>query len=178
MADDQSGRRRASSTRKTVLVVAGGFVALALALGIFAIRRSIRKSQDERFFREIMLMQEALEQYANQSGRGEPSYTTLRHADVHDDVSKTPISGKWRIRHSGKGKNRASTEIIVEQPDRTLKQMEKIDATVDDGNLATGNFRLVAPDDYAIKLLDSDPTDSDSSGSDGASTAKTKRGTK
>jgi hypothetical protein len=157
VADDQIKRRRTSSARTTVLVVAGGFVAVAIALGVFAIRRSIRKAQDERFFHEIMLMQEALEQYANQSGRGEPSYTVLRHGDSGDDCSKTPIDGKWRVRHSSKGKNRTCTEIIVENPDRTLKQMEKIDAAVDDGNLATGNFRIVAPDTYSIKVLDSDP---------------------
>ena len=143
-------------------------MALVIVLGIFAIRRAIRRSQDERFFHEIMLMQGALEQYANQSGRGEPSYTVLRQNDPKNEHTKTPIDGKWRIKHSNRGKNRASTEIIVEHPDRTLKQMEKLDAAIDDGNLATGNFRIVAPDTYSLKVLDSDPDatkfDGDSAG--------------
>jgi hypothetical protein len=152
-----------------LFVVAGGLAAVAVVLGILAIRRSIKRSQDERFFHEIMLMQEALDQYANQSGRGEPSYTILRQSDLKTEPMATPIDGTWHIKHSNKGKNRSCTEIIVEHPDRTLREMEALDAAIDDGNLATGNFRIIAPDTYSLKVLDSDPDAAKLGGTGGAS---------
>jgi hypothetical protein len=155
MGNSTDGHRRPART--LVVAVSAGFVALALLLGLLAIRRSIRRTQDERFFREIMLVQEALEQYSNQSSRGEPSYAVLRRSDPKNELAKTPIDGKWRINLVNKGKNRESAEIIVDHPDRTLKQMEELDAAIDDGNLATGNFRIIAPDTYALRVLDSDP---------------------
>jgi hypothetical protein len=146
-----------SFAKSVVVLLACGLVALAIFLGIFCIRKSIRRSQDERFFREIMLMQDALEQYTTQAGSDEPTYPAINYDSAKKPNSRTPIDGKWRLRQTYDSKNRPSTEIVVEDPNRTMKQMEELDATIDDGDLATGKFRLLESNTYSLQVLDSEP---------------------
>ncbi|MDR2663901.1 MAG: hypothetical protein LBB14_00005 [Puniceicoccales bacterium] len=133
------------------------FVVIAVLLGIRHVRSSIRQFQDRRFIRKVLLMQESLNEYANQAGSTEPVYPAMGKKLPKELSSFTPIKGTWKIRHFRDSKNRPVTDVVVEQPNRTMKEMENLDALIDDGDLATGHFRMIGPGTYSLQILSSDP---------------------
>lgn len=134
-------------------------VTFCMAVAIFAFalaRNSVRKAQNVRFLREVMLMQETLAQFVEQSTDEIPIRARLQSERVERIAGETALAGQWHLRHTNTGSQGLVTEIVIDNPDRTIREMEALDAILDDGDLASGNFVLRGPDSYAIKLLGED----------------------
>jgi len=60
----------------------------------------------------------------------------------------TPIGGSWAWDDTG-----YKAGVVVNSPTAPIQQIQEIDRTLDDGNLATGQFR-VCPNGYAFVIED------------------------
>jgi hypothetical protein len=132
------------------------FIALAIAVamvGFSLFRHAIRRAQDVRFLREVMLLQESLAQFVEQSSDEVPTRSRLQSERVERVAGENAIDGQWHLRHSDVGAKGIVTELIIEAPNRSIKEMEAIDAIMDDGDLTTGNLVLRGHDSYSVKLL-------------------------
>ncbi|MDR0340617.1 MAG: hypothetical protein LBH53_03625 [Puniceicoccales bacterium] len=146
-----------SVTRKLVpLLLSVFFVTVAVLFGIFRVRSHIRQSQNRRFVEEVLLLQESLNQYAYQAEPAEPTYPAIGKK-LQKKPPRSPIDGRWKIRHFYDSKDQPVTNLVVEHPNRTMREMERLDAAIDDGDLATGHFRMIAPDVYALQILSGNP---------------------
>ncbi|MDR3316496.1 MAG: hypothetical protein LBS68_00230 [Puniceicoccales bacterium] len=148
---------RTPGVRSRIFWLVFVFVVAAAIIGFAVLRRSIRRAQDARFLREIMLVQEALAQFAEASS-DEVAPRTKLAGDAAGSAMETAIGGRWRLRHSEGDSQESSTELLIENPNRPISEMEALDAAIDDGDLSTGAFVLRGPDSYSIKLLGKEKT--------------------
>jgi hypothetical protein len=155
------------------LIVAFFLITIVVLFGIFRIRSLIRQSQNRHFIGEVLLLQESLNQYAYQAEHTEPTYPALGRK-LPKKSRPMRIDGQWKIRHSRDGKSRPVTDLVIEHPNRTMREMERLDAAIDDGDLATGHFRMIAPDVYSLQILSGNPTNDGGQKSqpDGSATAR------
>ncbi|WP_372846915.1 type II secretion system protein [Pontiella sp.] len=127
------------------IMIVSSIIGLLAALGIPAMNHAGIRTRNRIFAAEITAAGQAFVQYALDFGTYPPDTTPsrmpsgmsgyLRNADWTED---TVIGGKWDWDNGQFG---VSAAVSVYSPDRTTEQMAKIDGIIDDGNLATGQFR-------------------------------------
>jgi hypothetical protein len=127
---------------------------LALIFSVLFFHSHARRTQETRLIRELMLLQEAVKQFAAQTGNGGTDVPSILPKKNLEAASSLPIGGQWRIQRVEEGARRGTTELIIDGPSRTIKEMERLDAAIDDGNLAAGTFTLKGLDAYSIRLLE------------------------
>jgi hypothetical protein len=154
-AEDDSAKKR---TRRQLYIFGGILVAFVVVVlwGAATVKSGWRRREDQRFLRDVALIQEAFTQLAESDG--EHNLSPIEGASagtVATEIAKTPVSGNWRIQQTQRGDGRVLTEIVVSNPDRSMKEMEKLDAKIDDGDLSTGNFVLKGKDSYGIGVVES-----------------------
>lgn len=120
-------------------------VIVAVVIGIFWAKKLLREFQDQRFLRDVQVIQEAFNQY-NQ-GKNEMAPSAI------PQEMRESLGGNWRVEKSEKPSGVEVTEIVIENPDRSLAEMEILDKKIDDGDLSTGKFTLKGRDVYSIKVL-------------------------
>ncbi|MDR2340937.1 MAG: hypothetical protein LBD72_01205 [Puniceicoccales bacterium] len=124
--------------------------------GAATVKSGWKRREDQRFLRDVALIQEAFTQLAENDTDHNLSPIEVTHTGpIATEISKTPISGNWQIQQTQRGEGRVLTEIVVTNPDRSMKEMEKFDAKIDDGDLSTGNFILKGKDSYGIGVMES-----------------------
>lgn len=152
-ADHRSSEGLGFTIIEIMIVVAVIGVLAIMAIPSFVNAR--RNSQNASFMNTLRVLSSQLELYSLHAGKGDyppdaPVATEPAgfggygmRGFTWDEV--TPIGGRWdwdRGDHRGdKVHGFFYAGISVINPSRTSKQMEDIDAKVDDGILAQGNFR-------------------------------------
>jgi hypothetical protein len=117
--------------------------------------KSMRKRwENQSFLHDMAVIQEAFVQLAE----GDPEHRLIPvetgHEAEHVEATQASISGNWHIEQTPQRDGKVLTEIVVTNPDRTIKEMEKLDAQIDDGDLSTGNFVLKGRDSYGISVME------------------------
>ncbi len=124
-----------------VVVIIGLLAALALP----ALSRNKRNAQNARFISDLRTFSQGFETYALKHGAWPPdgSPRTLpagMSGEVKDTAwaQDTAVGGQWDWDYQQFG---FTAGISVYQPTVSVEQMKEIDRRIDDGDLATGNFR-------------------------------------
>jgi hypothetical protein len=157
-AGDDGTKKR---TRRQFYIFGGTLVAFVVVVlwGAATVKSGWRRREDQRFLRDVALIQEAFTQLAEGDTEHNLSPVEGAHAvPVSAEIAKTSIDGNWHIQQTQRGDGRILTEIVVTNPDRSMREMEKLDAKIDDGNLSTGNFVLKGKDSYGIAVMESHTT--------------------
>jgi hypothetical protein len=97
-----------------------------------------------------MIIQEALSQY---SAEMHPD-SEVRPLLQPKERGKSPTAGRWQIHRNEQNGDKITTELIIHNPDRSLREMGTIDAQIDDGNLASGSLILRDRDTYVLSLFE------------------------
>ncbi|MDR1438288.1 MAG: hypothetical protein LBI69_04510 [Puniceicoccales bacterium] len=139
---------------KLFFYVAISALTVATIFGIWQFRRISKRFEDQRFLRDIMVIQEALAQYADQGDGNAISELGDKSAGMRDLSINVSDEKNWHIQQTQHDDGHTTTEIIINDSNRTLADMERLDAQLDDGNLSTGNFILKGKDSYAVRILE------------------------
>jgi hypothetical protein len=142
-----------SARHRLLWIFAIGAILLSI-IGMFLSSHRARQTQEARLIRELMLIQEAVKQFAAQTGDGGPGAPSILPKKEVEAASSLPIGGQWRIHRIEGGPRHGTTELIIDEPNRSITEMEQVDASFDDGNLASGTFTLRGRNSYSIRLMD------------------------
>jgi len=124
-----------------VVVIIGLLAAIALP----AMARVKRNSQNARVASDLRTFAQGFETYALKHGAWPPDGTprvlpTGMSGEIKDSAwaQDTAVGGQWDWDYQQFG---ITAGISIYQPTADAEQMREIDARIDDGDLATGNFR-------------------------------------
>lgn len=127
------------------IMIAVGVIGLLAAIAIPSMRSARQKSRATRFAREIQAAGHAFVQYAMDNGGYPADKTPAQMPDGMAPylakfpwVENTVIGGQWDWDYQQFGVYAA---VSVKSPDWNNTLMQQVDATFDDGNLSTGQFR-------------------------------------
>jgi hypothetical protein len=145
---------RLLTRRRVAIYAAAASLIIAAVVSIWQFKRISRRIEDQKFLRDIMVIQEALTQYAEQT-HGDKNVDVERNGGNVQQVLEQNNSGnKWHIEQSNQSNGRIVTEVVIESPNRSLSEMETLDSRIDDGDLSTGNFKLKGKDTYSLRLME------------------------
>jgi len=138
-------RSRSGMTLIEILTVAG-IIGLLAALALPFFIKARQASEDSAFASDLRVVVSAFVTYSVANKRYPPEVgpgvlpTGISEflSRRFDWAEKTPIGGQWDWDYNQSG---VVAAVSVFEPNRTPDQMRKIDEKIDDGNLATGNFR-------------------------------------
>jgi hypothetical protein len=154
MADSDAVEPEKKSNRFAIFIYAVvGIFLLTLFFGILMARKNRKQAEDARFLRDIMVVQEALLQYIELTDGGADASVPVRSKRLRETVAECSIGGRWRLTRKERSGSLVVTEFVVENPSRTVQEMEVFDLDVDDGNLSTGKFAIKGHGIYAIEIL-------------------------
>lgn len=118
---------------------------ICLIAGGLVLRRRIAYAQEnERFMRDIAVVENAFFQYAEggdqKSSAGAPSL---------------PANSNLRIEKKQHHDGTEVTEILINAAHQSKEKMAELDRKIDDGDLTTGRFTIRNHNLYAMKLMES-----------------------
>jgi prepilin-type N-terminal cleavage/methylation domain-containing protein len=131
-------------------------IGLLAAIAIPTIGRAKRHSRDSRFINDVRIFTQAFETYAMKTGIWPPDANrgivpNGMSGELRDEdwTSRNSLGGlwDWEFKQNGYTAAISTIEVTVDEA-----EMREIDAMIDDGNLATGNFVETAPGRYAYIL--------------------------
>lgn len=167
---EESQRRDVAYAKRVArgrfVLVYGGVVLFGLIFGggLFWLHREIRAFQNERFLRDVVVVQEALTQYAmqNPNSTDKPYGDALKNPQTIDGpapkiqaTTMNSLDADWRIQREEKKDGTVVTEMVINNPDRTVEEMEELDKQIDDGDVTTGKFIMKSPGVYSLKIMQS-----------------------
>ncbi|MCF7816527.1 MAG: type II secretion system GspH family protein [Kiritimatiellales bacterium] len=127
------------------IMIVVAIIGLLASLGLPNLLKAGKKSRSARFAREIKNAGHAFVQYAFDHGTYPPDKTPTEMPVGMAEYLKgfpwaedTVIGGQWDWDYGQFG---VSAGVSVYSPGWSSAQMQEIDAMIDDGNLATGEFR-------------------------------------
>ena len=145
-------RKNGFTLVEIMIVVA--IIALLAVVALPSFLRARRQSQNARFVNALRVASHAIEIYAGEhnayppdSNRGIVPPGLATYLDVTLGwTGQTPIGGQWDWDFNVFG-FRAAVSVVGSPAD--VEQMTEIDSKYDDGDLATGRFRLTAAGRYS-----------------------------
>ena len=146
-------RRRAAFTLVEIMIVVA-IIALLAVIAVPSFLRARQRSQNAKFTNALRVANGAIETYAAEhntypvdSNRGiiPPGMATYLDETLAW-TGPTPIGGQWDWDFNVFG-IRAAVSVVGTPAD--LEQLGEIDASYDDGDLATGRFRTIASGRYS-----------------------------
>jgi prepilin-type N-terminal cleavage/methylation domain-containing protein len=139
----QGGEKSGFTLIEIIIVV--GIIGLLAGIGIPKILKSANQTRDTCFIKEIQYASTAFIQYVLDHDAYPADKTPgiipngmAGYLTTFDWSEETTIGGQWDWDYNVFG---IKAGISVHRPERSPAQMQKIDAVIDDGNLATGHFR-------------------------------------
>lgn len=140
------GTRRTGFTLVEVMVVLG-VVAMLAVIAFPAYAAARERSRNVRFASDLRVAAHAFDYYATANGAYPPDKTPgvipvgmAEYLTKIDWAGQTAIGGRWDWDYL-QLQFGCRAGISVYQPTWSAAQMVKVDALIDDGNLATGEFR-------------------------------------
>ena len=127
------------------LMIVVGIVALLAVLATPSLVRARESSLNSRIAADLRLARDAFTEYAADHGKY-PADTNpgIVPAGMVDYLKRVPweeptvMGGRWDWDHEQFG---VKAGVSLYQPTAPQAQLQKLDAMIDDGNLATGSFR-------------------------------------
>lgn len=152
--------------RGRFVLVYGGVILFGFIFGggLFWLHREIRAFQNERFLRDVVVVQEALTQYAmqNPNSPDKPYGDAVQNPQTIEGpapkiqtTSMNTLDADWHIQREEKKDGTVVTEMVIKNPDRTVEEMEELDKQIDDGDISTGKFTMKSPGVYSLKIMQS-----------------------
>ena len=130
----------------------GGYHRAFALLALPSLARARRRSQNARFVNDLRVLTAAFELYNAEHSAYPPNTTPgflppkmATYLSPTLNFATTPIGGSWDWVNR---KTDSHVGVSVVAPFADSAQLAQIDALVDDGNLATGNFIQSSPDHY------------------------------
>jgi prepilin-type N-terminal cleavage/methylation domain-containing protein len=145
--------RRTSGFTLVEIMIVVAIVALLAVIALPSFLRARRQAQEAKFINALRIATNAIELYATEnrayppdSNRGivPPGMATYLDATL-GWAGQTPIGGQWDWDFNVFGVKAAVSVVGT----LDVAQMTEIDTKYDDGDLATGRFRSLAPDRYS-----------------------------
>lgn len=135
-----------------MIVVA--IIALLAAIAVPGFLRARQRTKSAKFLNALRVATSALETYGAENhrypadvNRGVVPPGLAPYLDpTLDWRANTPIGGQWDWDFGVFG---VTAALSVVTPNISIAELLEIDASYDDGNLATGRFRQIAADRYA-----------------------------
>ena len=131
-------------------------IGLLAVIAVPAVRRAQHRARNARFVNDLRTFSQAFETYALKTGAWPPDSNRgivpngmsgeLRDADW---MSTNSLGGLWDWDYKQNGITAAISTVAVTVDDNNMRE---IDAMIDDGNLATGNFVESAAGRYSYIL--------------------------
>lgn len=151
----QGSKRGFTLIELLVVIVVVGLLA-ALAIPTFL--KVTRDSRSTAFGRDVRTLASASETYILESGLWPPDTSSgafpnemLGYFSERFFESATPMGGRWDFEQFGSG---VTSAVGVVSPTLDEEALIKADEIIDDGNLATGQFRKIAADRYYWIIAD------------------------
>ncbi len=149
-------RRHAAFTLIEMMIVVS-IIALLALLALPSFLRARQRSQNTRFVNDLRIADSAFELYAaehtgyppNTTPGALPSGMETYFGPTFDFSAPTPIGGTWDWANRKTG-NLVGVSVV--SPTADDKQLQAIDAMIDDGDLATGNFVKAGANRYVSVL--------------------------
>ena len=137
------GRRGGFTLVEIMVVVA--IIGLLAAIAFPMVARQQRRAKNSRFANDLRTFAQAFETYAMKNGRWPPdaapgAVPAGMSGELRDDLWKapTPLGGQWDWDYKTVSFTACISIHTVTVSDA---QMKEVDRLLDDGNVATGNFR-------------------------------------
>jgi prepilin-type N-terminal cleavage/methylation domain-containing protein len=132
------------------IMVAVVILGILIAIAVPTYKHFQRKGQSTTFVNNLRIFTQAFETFAMKYGAWPPDTgaglipqidaTRTMSGEFRDaDWTAEELGGHWKWNYSSSSHPRASISIVGVTADSA--QMTEIDATIDDGNLSTGNFK-------------------------------------
>ena len=154
--EDFLRRRRGFSLIELVIVVI--IIGVISAIAIPRLSRGSEGAAVNAFVSEINNYANAIDRYRLETGNDVPDTTSgvfpsaLSEYIREKDWSSTPIGGQWDIEANGIGGHALSIGVHYNGESPRLATLEQVDQAPDDGDLNTGNFRLIGANRYYLIL--------------------------
>lgn len=139
-------RPRTGFTLVEIMIVVV-IIGLLAAMAIPALQRVQRRSQNSRFVSDLRVFTQAFETHALENGSWPPNVGPgLVPAGLSGAIqvsvwtAPTVLKGSWNY---DRNLNGIPVAVSLSGSPVTDAQMTEIDAMIDDGDLATGNFRKI-----------------------------------
>lgn len=134
------------------LLVAVVVIGLMAAMAIPTFLKVTRNSKAAAVASDINTLAKASETYIMESGQWPPDTTTgvfpselAGYFSARFFETNTPMGGQWDYEQFDSG---VTSAVGVVSPTLPEEDITKVDALIDDGNLATGQFRKIDDDRY------------------------------
>lgn len=140
------------------IMIVVSIIGLVAVMALPAFARARRKSMETAFVEDLRILSDGIELWAqNNGGLPVDGPTGGLPVGMADDDFKgvpwtkpTPMGGRWDYDSRNAACGNCGAAITVITPTNPNDPMWKeIDAMVDDGNLNTGNFRIIMGDRYS-----------------------------
>jgi prepilin-type N-terminal cleavage/methylation domain-containing protein len=154
LAPRETGSGRAFTLVEIMMTVV--IIGLLAAIAILVALHAQHRARDARFVSDIRTFAQAFETYATKTGTWPPDANrgmvpTGMSGELNDGMwkSRNSLSGLWDWDYKQNGYTAAISTVEVTVND---DEMAEIDAKIDDGNLATGNFVKIGSNRYSYIL--------------------------
>jgi len=154
-----SHNRSAFTLVEIMIVVA--IIGLLAALALPAFAKARRQSMEKSFVEDIRIFEGGILTYAQTYGQYPADGPTggLPVGMTPDDFkgttwgTRTPMGGTWDYdaNNAACGNCKAAITVII-ATDANDPTWKEVDALIDDGDLTTGNFRIIRSDRYSYVI--------------------------
>ncbi len=141
----RSLRRPAAGFSLVEIMIVVVIIGLLAAMAVPALQRVRLRAVASRYFNDARQIRDGAERYAMETGQFPPNGVMGLHAELRGYIpdsifasTTTPLGGVWDWDFQQSG---ITAAISVYQPTASDELLLQIDRTIDDGDLATGNFR-------------------------------------
>ena len=150
-------RRESGFTLVEIMIVVA-VIALLAAIAVPSFTRARKRAQNAKFINALRIGSDAADLYAIENNgkyppdvnRGVVPPELASYLDpTFDWTAATPIGGRWDWEF---GVQSVTAAISVVDGPADVERMTEIDRQYDDGDLATGRFRQLGADRYAVVI--------------------------